>query len=165
MSEKTFGWLIERAVSWERTAQGLYESLAAAFPSYPAVRDFWLQMSADEIRHAVTLQGIRDALSEERLARPISGADAAFAESVDELLADCAGRTLVTLDDAYELANELEGSEINTVFRLVMMDSLKDASKRTLIKVQFDVHTERLATFAQTYGPAIRKDIALSAAE
>jgi len=159
VSDTTFEWLLDKAISWETTAQGLYEALEVAFSAHAIVSTFWHMMSVDEAHHGDVLRTIRDAMPPERLAEPVGRSEVGFVRLVDELLADAGARRIATLDDAYELAHELESSEINTVFRLLVVGTMETTAKQRLLEVQFDEHAERLVNFSLAYDPTARKKI------
>ncbi len=104
MPEETLGWLIEQAISWECEACDLYTGLSRAFSSQDGVRRFWRCMADDETSHIATLRAVQASIPSEQLAEPIGTEERAFVRAIDKLLEDAGKTSIVTLDDAYELA-------------------------------------------------------------
>jgi len=159
MEAQTLGYLIEQAVSWEVAARGLYESLARRFGSRSEIARFWLTMAADECTHADELRRLRDALTPGELARQLAPEDSRRILAVEETLAQAAAMPLDTLDDAYEIAHALEGSEVNSVFEIVMTDGLESEAHRAPILAQLSDHLRRLDAFSDAYPRSVRRTI------
>ena len=159
MEGPDLGWLIERAISWETAAAELYLGLAELFSSPPEVAEFWELMSRDERLHARLLATLRDSLPAERLAEPLSRADLESVGSVEQLLETVSAARLDTLDDAHDIAHDLESSEVNTIFSLVMRSAVDSAARRTLIAAQLDEHVGRLTEFGATFDAEMRRSI------
>jgi rubrerythrin len=159
MTENTTGWLLETAIGWERQAADYYSSLASAFSGEPGVSNFWLRMSADEDSHAESLEEIRAAVSAARLEESISRDERAMVGAGDALFVRMSSARVETLDDAYEMAHELEGSEINSVFRVITLGIADDPAVREALLRQADVHVERLTEFGRLFDRAHRMAI------
>jgi hypothetical protein len=57
-----------------------------------------------------------------------------------------------TLADAYQLAHDLEHSEINTVFAFLMRSYVSREDKRRFLDAVFAEHQDRLIEFADQVG-------------
>src|SRR5271169_2137863 len=124
-----------------------YEGLARSFSFVPPVSLFWEDMMRDEVFHMQELTDIRNTLSDEQLFELadqsiINGAQnelKRFAEKLDL-------KGVVTLDDAYEIAYELEYSEVNTVFRAIISKFVSSESKSKFVLSQIREHVQNLKT-------------------
>ncbi|MFN2283614.1 MAG: hypothetical protein ACK2UQ_04275, partial [Anaerolineae bacterium] len=113
---------------------------------YSDVAEFWQRYVTDEIAHARWLARVQGNLSVEQLA---DRADPAMLEnarhaanvSVEALLDD-----VHTLEDAYELVNDLENSEINAVFEFLISSFPTDPDVLTFLRTQLMDHINRLLT-------------------
>jgi rubrerythrin len=138
--------LFNMAIAAESAAQELYERLATLFASHPEVVGFWKQYAAEEAGHVTWLTHLRDRQSPEQLSAP---ADAGMLEianrmmglSVKDLLAQ-----VHNLEDAYQLANELEGSETNAVCEFLLDNFSLDEKTHTFLRSQLRGHIARLMT-------------------
>lgn len=155
----TLGWLIDKAVEWELMARDTYASLSKSFVSQPAIRDFWREMSLEEAHHAEVCVAARRALPQRRLAEAVDAKARKDARAIDALWARVRDGHFETLDDAYEAAQELEGSEINSVFRFVALGLYDDAAKRAMLEAQLEQHVGGLEEFGRTYDRVLRKSI------
>jgi hypothetical protein len=159
MSAHTMEWLFERAMAWESAARDLYALMAHWFPQDPRVSRFWQELSGDESRHVDFLQETRAGLSRDQLAAPLDKKAMEIARQVEALLTRVRVEELVTLDDAYELAHELESSEINLVFRLLTVELLADSERQDFLWTQINEHLERLKRFSQKFKKIDRRMI------
>ena len=138
--------LFDMAIAAERTAEALYESLHDRFAAYPPVASFWHTYACEEAGHANCLQEIRDGIPANRLA---SQADPEMLDTARRNLAAAqrAGAVEIrTMDDAYQLAHELEHSEVNTLLDLLVTNFVNDAQAHALLRSQLREHIDRLMT-------------------
>jgi rubrerythrin len=161
MLTKDLLWLVGQAQKWELEARDLYLKLAAQFEE-PQISSFWLQMSADESWHAEILNEIEYKLTDEERARPLSRQAEKSALAVEKILHHAKPARLFTLEQAYQLAHELEASEINAVFRLLAFDCISDKERQQLIASQIE-EQDRLERFGRRYPAESRKRIRMGA--
>jgi rubrerythrin len=160
MSTHTMEWLFERAISWESAARDLYAMMAHWFPQDPSVSSFWQELSGDESRHAKFLHETRARLSGDQLGTPLGPKALEIARQVEALLTRIRVEELVTLDDAYELAHELESSEINLVFRMLTVELLlAEPERQDFLLTQVNDHLERFERFSQKFKKIDRRMI------
>jgi hypothetical protein len=101
-------------VQFEERAAAIYLQLASRFSQDPELRSFWLDMALHEKQHAGLLQFcVCDGLFAENLPSPteIDALDSNF-QRVEKRAAD----PNLTSSEAFELAVELEASEINAIY-------------------------------------------------
>ncbi len=140
----TIGHLIELAIQGERINQAIYLRFGKKFERYPEVAAFWNSYAGEENGHAGWLAQLRERAGVDRLnqlADPdiLQQAQRALTRSVEELLDG-----ITDLQDAYELANELEHSETNTVFEFLINYFAEDAQTQTFLRAQLNDHIGRL---------------------
>jgi len=103
-----------RLVEFEERAASLYLSFARRFTDNKDLSWFWLQMSMEERQHAQFLEfcGCEQLLA---AGLPEESAVQALAKLLSDLEERAAQKNL-PVDDAFLIAAELEGSEINDVY-------------------------------------------------
>ena len=62
-----------------------------------------------------------------------------------------------TLEDAYQLANELENSEINTIYATLVEDFLEKEDRRRFLKSELDIHFQTIIEFAKIFDKTKRQ--------
>jgi len=150
--ETTFADLLASGIQLEAQTQHVYQEFANLFAHCPDVAAFWRALAAEEASHKNRLIQIRDGMSRERLARP---GDVKMLQAAQRLLAVDLGERLAEvrdLDDAYELANDLESSETNTIFQFFLTELSQDMHVVSALMRDLDEHVERLmAEFPVAY--------------
>jgi len=158
----TVAQFFDRAISWERAAEVFYSALAEMFVANLAARDIWLKMAADEALHVTLLEtGLANLADDERV-QALTSHQFDVAESIERELAEIRSEKITTLDDAYELANRLESSEINSVFQMLVLDKLDPDMRSELVRLQFEEHVARLAELRRTFTREERRALSCS---
>jgi rubrerythrin len=140
----TIGDLLVMGIQLEAAAQHFYEGLAEMFTHCPQVAEFWRLFATDEMVHGAQITKWREAASADRLAER---ADVALLEAGRRLLVPSVQERLGevrNLDDAYEMAHDLETSETNTIFRLFITEFSQDKRIVMAMMRHLDEHVERL---------------------
>lgn len=140
----TIGHLIDMAIQGEKLAEIFYLRLEKKFARYPSVAQFWTSYASEEAGHARWLMRLRERADDERLLQPaerevLRQAERALAVPIDDLLAG-----ICTLQDAYDVANELEHSETNAVFEFLISHFAEDAQAHAFLREQLNEHVGRL---------------------
>ncbi len=122
----------------------IYLRFGKKFERYPEVAAFWNSYAGEENGHARWLAQLRERAGASRLRQPadpdiLQQAERALARPVEDLLAG-----VKDLQDAYELANELEHSETNTVFEFLINYFAEDAQTQAFLRAQLNDHIVRL---------------------
>jgi rubrerythrin len=151
MSGNTIQVLCELAISWETQAHDLYVNFATLFNHEPKVSAFWIQMSKDESGHIKVLKDILKSIPDEKLLIVLSNEKWNSVIRVEELIKDASTRKIQTLADAYEVAQQLEMSEVNTLFKMFVNDYLPDKEGHQFILSDVTGHVERLMRFGEEY--------------
>ena len=145
MAGNTLNDLFEMAIVAERGAQEVYTRMAGMFPDHPDVARFWQRYAAEEAGHATWLTNLRARLEPEKLAEqadPLMLEDARrmIAFSIDALL-----DKVENLDDAYQLASEMEGGETNAVCSFLIEHFADNSNTPVFLRTQLRSHMSRLA--------------------
>jgi rubrerythrin len=148
----TVGEILESAIKIEKRVADLYAIFKKRFSYVPGMSDFWGDLRRDEISHMGELRVVYESMPAEKLgvleSRAISLSVHRAVISVEDV---CLCR-IQTLDDAYEIARNLEFSEINAIFEYLTMSFAAPSSPRDLITYQIDEHQQKLVDFDVLYG-------------
>lgn len=159
-SQETVARFFELAIELEKSAEGLYRDLETRFAHHSPAADFWRTLAADEAEHAVWLDKLRDATSSEKLSTP---ADARMLENARQALQFCnnaASREINDLEEAFQLANVLEDSEMNVIFEFLITHYSADEKSRAFLRNLAKTHVSKLKIeFPAQFGPAARREI------
>jgi rubrerythrin len=136
--------LIELAIRLEYAASTLYQGMETKFAHQAEVAGFWHRYAAEEIGHARWLERLRKTSGAEQLAMETDPLMLRAAVKMSEFSVDNALKNMQTLDDAYELACELENSETNAIFEFLFMNYYADADAVTFLRSQLREHVSKL---------------------
>jgi rubrerythrin len=143
-NESTIARLLDLAIAAEKAAEELYRGLGTRFAHHEDVADFWREYADEEVMHAAWLERLRDSLAPERLSAP---ADPGVMEEAHRALQVPVKRRLQdvhNLEDAYQLAHELESSETNAVFGFLIGNFAGDKKTRAFLRSQLQDHIGKL---------------------
>jgi hypothetical protein len=143
---ETISTLFDYAIQLERAAEALYKALEKIFAHCPEVALFWKHYGDEENGHAAYLERLKSNTDAARLAEP---ADAKMIWAARECLKASSLERLdhvQNLEDAYQLALELENSETNTIFEFMLHNFSKDELVRSqkFIRAQLNIHIAHL---------------------
>ena len=118
-NHETVEELFKLAIELEKYAEKFYLGLETKFADYPVLAVFWRLYAQEEARHARMLEDLASELFPLELAAPapkegLDNARQLLQTPVDTLLAQ-----VTDLDQAYEIAFNLENSETNSLFHLL----------------------------------------------
>jgi hypothetical protein len=151
--------LFEIAIGAEQAGMSLYLGLVQRFLHVPEIAGFWQDMLEDEITHAKELERVRHSLKPDLLQVP---ADPVLLQKASEAC-DCTIldklESVADLDDAYQLANEFEHSEVNTVFAALMTDFTGQDDKARFASNELQLHLAKLVDFPSKFGDAGKRRI------
>jgi len=145
-SPRTINDLFDKAISLEHAAESLYLHFAEIFSEYPEVSRFWKSYADEEKGHAAYLERARNSADPERLASPADEGMFAKVQHCLDIASHAKMKTIKTLDDAYQMAIELENSETNTIFEFMIVNfSTEELMKsHKFLKQQISSHVARL---------------------
>lgn len=159
MSEKTLQVLFEFAIKWETIAHDLFADFANLFSHEPKVSIFWIELSKDESGHIGVLKDILNKIPTKKRLMKVSNEHWNSVRQVEELIKEASERKILTLDDAYELAHQLETSEVNALFKMLVIDCLPDEEGHKFIVSEVTEHIEKLWRFGKEYTQSQRRRI------
>ena len=144
--QTTMRELFQMAIAAERAAETLYHGFQAQFAHHPAAADFWAAYAAQEDSHAQCIERLQKEQTAEQLAAPahprvLSQVRQALTFSVEDALAE-----IETLEDAYQLANELESAETNAIFDFLITNFSTDTKAQAFMRAQLKDHVAKLTT-------------------
>ncbi len=142
----TVNELFGMAIKAEKAAEEVYRRLQAKFAPHPDVVRFWRNYAAAEAGHALQLERIRDTLSPEQLAVPADEQVAASARRLLMFPVERALQGIKDLEDAYQLANEMESGETNVVFDFLITYFASDAQAQSMMRSQLRDHVAKIST-------------------
>lgn len=157
---ETVGKLFEYAIELEKAAESLYRQLETMFSEYPEVALFWRHYADEEKGHASYLERIRQGVDIHRLSRQ---ADSNILQKVRQCLGKVSQSKLEnikTLDDAHQLATELENSETNAIFEFMIINFATDelAKSHQFLRTQLSTHITKLENdFPNPYKSSIAR--------
>jgi hypothetical protein len=142
----TIAELLEIAITAERNSERLYDSMSQMFIRFPEVALFWEHYANEEAGHARWMEHLRERMTPGHQAEPADGEVWRKALSlantpVDDLLA-----SIRTLQDAWELANELEHGETNLIFEFLIDNFSNDANTMIFLRTQLREHMDHLTS-------------------
>lgn len=155
--------LLEIAIRAEENAAKLYVGLQRKFAAVESVAAFWASYAADEGQHARWLRELKQRLSQTELQQPARELDGLVLLSAAKLM-DASAENLLNqiadLDQAYELANELEHGETNILFEF-LMEHFAGRETNEFLRQQLQQHVARLITaFPEPYNtPDMRRGV------
>lgn len=140
----TNGELFDRAIATEELARHLYLQLSKKFGDIEEIKNVWLSMADDEEKHSKELQTVKEKLSEDILN---SKADKKIIEklvSIEYITRLVDINRVLTLRDAYELAHELESTEVNNLFLFLRIQFFPEDVKKEILINHLSSHTNKL---------------------
>lgn len=148
----TLGHLFELAIQAEQTAAAVYQELSEMFADYRTISEFWIAMRDDEYQHAAALEEIQRQLSADALvatpdASAMTSAQALILQPADQLL-----KHVHNLNDACQLAHDMEYSEVNTLFLYLRTELIPSAERRDLAYRAIHQHQGQLIAFSRQFG-------------
>ena len=143
---ETVNALFEYAISLERSAETLYRSIGQLFAAHDDLVAFWNNIADEEKGHAMYLERVRDGLQAERLNTPANDVILEHAKNCLRESSEITLEDIHTLQDAYELAVELENSETNTIFEFVITTFSTEelAKSHKFLRTQLQDHVAKL---------------------
>ena len=141
----TTGDLLAKIIAAEKKAQIFYEGLYRMFEHIPRVAAFWQDMVDDEKAHRHLMEKVRAGLTPEELQAPADPEMLHKASVAARFSPDRALRRIHGLNDAYEIALDLEQSEINAVFEFVLAEHayLEEEVRDRMVELYLRVHIKR----------------------
>jgi hypothetical protein len=161
----TIADLLELAITSEQQCEQFYRELGRRFSNHEPLTAFWNLYAGEEAGHARWLENLRARLDGERLAQEVNADILAKAQKSVERTPEMLVADLATLEDAYQLASEIEHEETNAVFAFLITHFTEDPQTRDFLRAQLRDHVGKLSMqFPEQYrSPAVRVMVAIQA--
>lgn len=144
MTASTIEDLLAIAVQIERLCERLYRRMEGMFPSTPEVVAFWRKYADEEVGHALWLEKLRARCTPAQLAQVADAQILVTAERMLEFVTTHALKTVTTLEDAYQMATELENSETNAIVEFLIDNFTDDPASVSFLRAQLKGHVANL---------------------
>lgn len=154
-TELNIGKIFEKAIEIEKSAGRIYERFAKLFSDFPKIASFWKGMNKDELDHAEWLAEIKESLSEEQLLSPPNYELILKTENVKFLLNRNSAKAIENLDEAYEIAHEIESSEVNNLFRLLTSKFISSEDRKKILLSEINEHQQKIMDFSKNFGDKV----------
>lgn len=143
---ETVNELFKLAIEVENDTEALYRRFAEMFAHEKEVADFWRKYADEERGHAAFLERTRSKLTTEALS---ARSNTSVLKSVHKSLKNSVNyglQTIETLEDAFQLATELENSETNTIFEFMITTFSTDelVKSQDFLRIQLKKHSNML---------------------
>ncbi len=157
---ETVSKLFDYAIELEKAAETLYRQMGKMFAHNHDVATFWEHYADEERGHAAYLERTKEGVDIERLSMP---ADGQMIKDVQKCLGAASQKRLDSvqnLEDAYQLATELENSETNAIFEFMITNFSTDelVKSHKFLRTQLSSHIARLETeLPSQYGSSVAR--------
>lgn len=157
----TLAGLFDLAAQAEYNAEKLYRALARMFAPYEDVAQFWNRYAEEEVSHAKWLMNRKTQLPAELLAQPADPDIWQLAWRVNQVSIERILEGIHDLQEAYEIANEIEHAETNAVFEFLIGHFSEDAQTQAFLRSQLNDHVSRLmiAFPSRFHMPIVRRTV------
>ena len=140
----TVAELFELAIAAEKAAEVLYLGFAVKFSYHGDVADFWRDYAGEEAGHARWLERTFENSGPEQLSTPADPEILRDARKLVEFSPQNALGEIKNLEDAYQLSNKLENSEMNVIFEFIISNFSSDETAGSFLRSQLKDHIARL---------------------
>lgn len=152
LSEATLSDLFECAIVNEMKAAEIFAGFREDYSHIPKMDEFWSGMHNDEIMHAEVLKKIHNDLPMEKLKEKPDPLVCQYAESAYQLLKKIRDEKPANLEEAYQLAHELEFCELNEAYMILLKHKVDDPAAKDFIKEEIKTHQQKMVDFSKMYG-------------
>ena len=151
-SKETIGELFDRAIEIEHEAASIYTEFSRLFSHVPGLSAFWKGLVDDEMLHARTLEDVRKSLTPEQLLSPPDKEMWENVARIQRMLSKDLVGSIGSLDDAYELAHDLEFSEVNAIFKFLAAEFVPSQERNKFVISEIVQHQKKLSDFSRNFG-------------
>jgi rubrerythrin len=146
----TLNDLFEFAKGLEHYAQEVYAECARMFSGHSEAARIFGALAEDEKMHELELEKTRSGLAEEQLGQPGEPELVHKAKYLQDCSVEKTLLSIHNLNDAIEVAQDLENSEVNQLFRLLAIKSLPNEIRQQFVEKVISQHLSRLREFTGT---------------
>lgn len=151
--------LFDLALAAESIMRNFYRHSTQLFCHVPRLVDFCKNMEKDESLHIEKLLALRDALSPEKLRQRVDPKDLKAMKEIRMTFPDEILKRIETLDDFFELAHEMESSEINALFQSLLKEYSPSPRETRAFLFLHDAHQENLMALSKEFNLTERRKI------
>lgn len=139
--------IFKQAIILEMKAHAIYIEFARLFRNFPTVAAFWKDLAADENQHAHELRQLLRKLSSHQRNLPAEKRMLEKLEQVRRLAGMVSPQSIHDLLDAYQIAHELEYSELNYLFKILAEKFIPSPLQNRILINQVAQHQGKLSEF------------------
>jgi hypothetical protein len=154
-AEIVLGKIFERAIETKRKVGQMYLRFAELFSHVPEVEDFWKKMNLNQMAHADWLKEIKESLTEEQILSLPEVEMVLKTHSIRKLFDKHVNKEIDNLHDAYEVAHEIESSEVNDLFEILSSEFISSGEKKALILDSIDQYRKQIMSFPSKFQDGI----------
>ena len=143
--------LFYRAIQIENKAEEIYRELEKRFAHDREAAAFWRSLAEDERAHAEVLANVMEEASPEKLESLAPDEVWIEVTHILHFMDRDLLRPIKSLRDAWELAHQLEYSEVNAVFEFLSVDALPGVVEREFVHTHIAMHQKKLNDFMINY--------------
>jgi hypothetical protein len=143
-NSNTIADLVALAIQTEWTTEALYRGFSEKFSDYPKISEFWKHYASEEQGHARWLQNLTRHFAPERFDAPADPDLLRHARRLQEFDLQDQLSKIKNLQDAFELANELEHAETNAIFEFLIAYFSDDPNTSGFLRTQLRDHVSKL---------------------
>jgi hypothetical protein len=156
-SELVLGKIFEKAIETKKRVGQIYRQFARLFSHIPEVEDFWRRMNINQITHADWLKEIKDSLTEEQILSLPQVELVLKTHAIKNLFDEHSKREIGDLHDAYEVAHEIESSEVNNLLKMLSSEFISSEKKKNFILAEIDEHRRQIMNLPEKYQGGMRE--------
>jgi len=150
-AEIVLGKIFERAIETKREVGQIYLRFAGLFSHVPEVEDFWKKMNLNQMAHADWLKEIKESLTEEQILSLPEVEIVLKMHSIHKLFDKHLNKEIDNLHDAYQVAHEIEFSEVNDLFRILSSEFVSSREKKALILDAMSQYQKQIMNFPSKF--------------
>ncbi len=159
-SGQTMDTVFAGAIEIEYKVADIYGQFSRLFSHVQELSAFWQGLADDEVRHATALRATRESLAPDHLLMPCDKDLWDNVMRIQRMLNKDVVGAINTVDDAYELAHDLEFSEVNVIFKFLAAEFVPSDERKQFVSSEITRHQRKLLDFGLNFGgKAWRKGI------
>ncbi len=156
-AELVLGKIFERVIETKMKVGQMYNQFARMFSHVPEVNDFWKKMNLNQVAHADWLKETKESLSREQILSLPEVELVLKTHSIRNLFDKHSKKEIGTLHDAYEVAHEIESSDVNDLFKILTNEFISSEKKREFILDAIDKQQEQIKYFPEQFEGGMKK--------
>ena len=150
--KKTIGEIFSIAIENECKVADFYTALKKLFVNILEISAFWAGMAEDEKLHMKTLQGIYNSLNQEQLISPSEEHLFKSVIAIRDFLSKNLINSVKNLDDAYEIAHQIESSEVNAILKFLLNHFISSKKQTKFTSDTITTHQKKIMDFGKNFG-------------